>query len=59
MAYIGSILRHGLTALAGFLVAKGMIEQSLAEAFIAGNLPVLVGLASYLLGQGLSLFKVK
>ena len=48
-----SALRHGLTALAGVLVAYGVIEQGQSDNFIV----ILLGIASYAIGQGASLIK--
>lgn len=48
-----SALRHGLTALAGVLVTYGVIEQGQSDNFIV----ILLGIASYAIGQSASLIK--
>jgi len=48
-----SALRHGLTALAGVLVTYGVIEQGQSDNLVV----ILLGIASYAIGQGASLIK--
>ncbi len=56
--YVGSVVRHGLTALAGILVGYG-VTQGQADEFILSNYEVIMGLIAYALGQGLSFIKTK
>lgn len=58
ITYVTSFVRHGLTFVGGLLVAKGYVEPEAAEAFVSGNLEIVVGLISYAVGQLLS-FKSK
>ena len=48
-----SALRHGLTALAGVLVTYGVIEQGQSDNLVV----ILLGIASYVIGQSASLIK--
>jgi len=46
-ALLGLLLRHGLTVGAGYLISKGLVDQSGAEAISAGALVVAgVGLSA-------------
>ena len=56
--FIGSIVRHLLTALAGVLVAKGYIDQQVATQAVEANSAIITGLVLYWIAQGWS-FKQK
>jgi len=56
--FVGSIIRHLLTALGGALVGLGVAEADVNQ-FILASQPVLAGVIMYALGQGLSLVKAK
>lgn len=57
--YVGNVVRHLLSLLAGILVAKGVLGADEAEAFVAANAEVVIGVVSYALAQGLSILKEK
>ena len=52
--YFASIARHLLTGLGGGLLAIG-IEQGDVNGFVAASTPIVAGVLSYAVGQGLSL----
>lgn len=56
--YLGGVVRHFLTFLAGVLVAYGLSEAQSAQ-FVAVNTEVIMGVLSYVLGQGLSFINTK
>lgn len=56
--YIGSLVRHWLTFLAGLLVAQGIIRDGGAS-FVSTNYEVAMGLIAYAIGQGFSFAKSK
>lgn len=56
--YLGGVVRHMLTFLAGILVAYGLSEGQTAQ-FVAVNTEVIVGVLSYVIGQGLSFVNTK
>ena len=51
--YIGSLVRHGLTFLAGILVTKGIISGD-GSGFVATNYEVIMGIVTYAIAQGFS-----
>lgn len=51
MKYLTSIIRHALTALGGFLVAKGIIDQDVADKMVTNDTEIILGAISYLIGQ--------
>ena len=53
LKYAGSLIRHGLTFLAGLLVSYGAIKGS-PDAWISSNYDVVMGLVAYALSQYLS-----
>lgn len=56
--YLGSFVRHGLTALGGVLVTVGISEEDAAN-FSSAAAPIFAGIVSYGIGQLLSLKKVR
>ena len=44
---IASIVRHGLTLLAGYLVARGVVSPTASSGFVEGLTGVLVGLIGF------------
>lgn len=52
---ITSFARHGLTFIGGYLVAKGFVGPEAVDAFVAGNVAIVSGLATYAVGQVMSL----
>ena len=56
--YAASIIRHLLTALAGYLISRGIVDVEESEIFISTNFEVLLGSVVYLFGQTWS-FKEK
>ena len=59
MKYLTSIIRHALTALGGILVAKGIIDQDVADNMVNNETEVILGLISYVLGQVCSWWTIK
>ncbi len=55
----GSLLRHGLTAAGGFLVAKGLAQPEAVESAASGLSEIVMGSAVYGIGQLLSAMKSK
>lgn len=53
--YILSVARHLLTAVAGFLVAKGVLDEETASRFADVGAEVLLGIALFLIGQYFSI----
>jgi hypothetical protein len=53
MKYLGSVVRHGLTFVAGVLVSYGVVKDGGAE-FVATNHDVIMGLVAYAIAQGFS-----
>ena len=58
LKYIGSVVRHGLTFVAGVLVAYGVSNEQGAQ-FVASNYEVIMGLVAYMLAQGFSFAEKK
>ena len=58
ISYVTSFARHGLTFVGGYLVAKGYVEQESADAFVNGNVELVGGLLTYVIGQLLSFKKI-
>lgn len=56
--YLGSLVRHAVTAVSGFLLAAGL-DPSLVERFSGSLEAVLLGLGLYALGQLWSLEEKK
>lgn len=52
--WIGSFVRHGLTALGGALVAVGVAEPDAAQ-FVDATAPIVTGVLVYAVGQVWSL----
>lgn len=52
--YLGSVIRHMLTALGGGLVSLGVLRAGQDAAFVSVNSEVVIGLLVYAAGQGLS-----
>lgn len=52
--YTASIIRHGMTALGGFLLAKGIATPEMIEQFITSGTEVFIGLSVFIVGQLLS-----
>lgn len=56
--YIGSFVRHGLTVLSGYLLAKGVaIPSEGVEAVASGATEILGALATYGIAQAWSFFE--
>lgn len=55
--YVGSLIRHGLTAAGAILVAKGVIDSGQAADFVDAAAPVIVGGVGWVIGQGASLLE--
>lgn len=53
--YLGSMLRHAMSGLGVWLVAKGITDGDTAREFLGLSYEVLLGVASYLIAQGFSL----
>lgn len=53
MKYLGSVVRHALTFVAGVLVSYGVVKDGGAD-WIATNQDVIMGLVAYALAQGFS-----
>lgn len=53
LKYIGSIIRHALTFVAGVLVSYGVVKDGGAQ-WVATNQDVIMGLVAYALAQGFS-----
>lgn len=49
--YFSSLIRGGLKVAAGYLVAKGVVDQASADAWVAMNEPVLQGAIVFLVSQ--------
>jgi len=58
LRYIGSVVRHALTFVAGVLVSYGVVKDGGAD-WIATNQDVVMGLVAYALAQGFSLVDKK
>jgi len=58
LRYIGSVVRHALTFVAGVLVSYGVVKDGGAD-WIATNQDVVMGLVAYTLAQGFSLVDKK
>jgi hypothetical protein len=58
ISYVTSFVRHGLTFAGGLLVAKGYVNQEAADAFVGGNVELIAGLLTYVIGQVLSFKKI-
>lgn len=56
--YIGSLVRHGLTFLAGILVTKGIISGD-GAGFINTNYEIVMGVITYAIAQGFSFTEKK
>jgi hypothetical protein len=46
--YLGTVLRHGLSSVAGILVTAGFLAQGQADSWVAATLPVSVALVLWL-----------
>ena len=57
--YLGSIVRNLLAGLGGYLVAKGVADQGVVDAFISGNLQMFMALLPWIVAQLLSLLNTK
>lgn len=57
--YLGSVIRHTLSALAGSLVAIGALEAGESANFIALNTEVISGILVYAFAQSLSFLEKK
>lgn len=51
--YLGSFVRHGLTLVAGVLLAFG-VSQETADSFVTVNTEVVIGLIVYAAAQAMS-----
>lgn len=58
LKYVGSIVRHALTFVAGVLVSYGVVKDGGAD-WIATNQDVIMGLVAYALAQGFSFAEKK
>lgn len=56
--YLGSIVRHAMTALSGFLLAIG-IEPEVVESFASSGTTVLIAVLTYVIAQGFSYLEKK
>ena len=54
---LGSFLRHGLTALSGYLVGKGIISAESADQVVAVNYDLLMGVGTFAIAQLASLIE--
>lgn len=57
LKYIGSLVRHGLTFVAGVLVSYGVVKDG--GQFVATNTDVIMGLIAFVLAQGFSFAEKK
>ncbi len=55
--YLGSVIRHALTVVAGALGVVGLSEAQAAQ-FVTVNAEVIGAIVLYALGQGLSFIKI-
>jgi hypothetical protein len=58
LKYVGSVVRHALTFVAGVLVSYGVVKDGGAD-WIATNQDVIMGLVAYALAQGFSFAEKK
>lgn len=56
--YVGSLVRHGLTAIAGSLVTIG-INESQADSFVSASTPIVIGVGTYIVSQAWSFLQKK
>lgn len=56
--YVGSLVRHGLTALGAILIAKGIVDAEQANTWVEATMVLVPGIVSWLAGQ-LSSFAAK
>lgn len=56
--FLGSLARHLLTAAGGYLVARGIISADVAPGFINTGTQVALGVFTYAIGHGWSIFKL-
>lgn len=57
---IGSVIRHGLTAVGGILVAQGILDSPEPVAQLVDPMTqIIVGVVVYFLGQTWSIFEKK
>ena len=57
--YLGSLVRHAMTAVAGALIGLGVLSAQNQDKFVDANSEVVSGLALFAVGQGLSLLGKK
>lgn len=58
-AYLASIVRTSLAALAGFLVVNNILPQEMVEAFVNTNTTLVVGIIMWIVTQGWSSLNAK
>lgn len=57
--YVGSIVRHAMTLLGGFLVAKGLSTPEQMQGALPEMTELVLGIISAAIGQGLSFVNKK
>lgn len=57
--YVGSIVRHAMTLLGGFLVAKGLSTPEAVQGALPEMTELVLGIISAAIGQGLSFVNKK
>ena len=57
--YVGSIVRHAMTLLGGFLVAKGLSTPEQVQGAMPEMTELVLGVISAAIGQGLSFINKK
>lgn len=55
----GSFIRHFLSGLGGFLIAKGIVDPNTATQFVGATAQIITGGLAYLFAQGWSLIAKK
>ena len=55
--YLGGIIRHGLSTVAGFMVGISALSTDAVEGFVNLNSEALLGLLLWAIAQGLSILE--